>query len=571
MNSVSDLWPTPDKAAAEREQRLAELLSVLSDRVARGDTIDLEEQCRAHPDLAPDLRELWGTVLVAEAVGSVARDRSSDGAPLEVAELGSVGELNRGGESNTEPRRVGDYELLEEIGRGGMGVVYRARQVNLNRQLAVKMMLRGPLASQVDRERFLAEAQAAARLDHPGIVPVYQIGEEGGRMYFSMKYIPGPTLAGLLQSGPMSPQKIAELLGKVGRAIDFAHQNGVLHRDLKPSNILIDEEGEPHVTDFGLAKRIQDAHHVTHSGAVVGTPAYMSPEQAAGNRGIGPASDVYSLGAILYHMLTGVPPFQAVSPMDAVMKVIEQDPIPPRQLNPAVDRDLELIAIRCLQKPPDLRYASAGALADDLEAFLKHEPLSARTGRFGQVISRWFRETHHANVLENWGLLWMWHSLAVLVACLMTNILFWSEVQNRWYYFYLWSAGFGTWAAVFWALRHRQGPVTFVERQIAHVWAAALVSIIALFPLEAYLDLPPLKLSPVLGLIAGMVFLVKAGILSGRFYVQATALFLTAGLMTAWPSYEHLVFGVVAAACFFFPGLKYYRQQSDKRKRPPAI
>ncbi len=571
MNSVSDLWPTPDKTAAEREQRLAELLSVLSDRVARGDTVDLEEQCRAHPDLAPDLRELWGTVLVAEAVGSVARDRSSDGAPLEIAELDSVGELNRGSELNPEPRRVGDYELLEEIGRGGMGVVYRAQQVNLNRQLAVKMMLRGPLASQVDRERFLAEAQAAARLDHPGIVPVYQIGEEGGRMYFSMKYIPGPTLAGLLQSGPMSPQKIAELLGKVCRAIDFAHQNGVLHRDLKPSNILIDEEGEPHVTDFGLAKRIQDAHHVTHSGAVVGTPAYMSPEQAAGNRGIGPASDVYSLGAILYHMLTGVPPFQSASPMDAVMKVIEQDPIPPRQVNPAVDRDLELIAIRCLQKPPDLRYASAGALADDLEAYLKHEPLSARTGRFGQVISRWFRETHHANVLENWGLLWMWHSLAVLVACLMTNILFWSEVQNRWYYFYLWSAGFGTWAAVFWALRHRQGPVTFVERQIAHVWAAALVSIIALFPLEAYLDLPPLKLSPVLGLIAGMVFLVKAGILSGRFYVQAAALFLTAGLMTVWPSYEHLVFGVVAAACFFFPGLKYYRQQSDKRKRPPAI
>ena len=155
------------------------------------------------------------------------------------------------------------------------------------------------------------------------------------------------------------------------RAIDFAHQNGVLHRDLKPSNILIDEEGEPHVTDFGLAKRITDPHSMTHSGAVVGTPAYMSPEQAAGNRSVGPASDVYSLGAILYHMLTGEPPFQAASPVDAVMKVIEQDPVPPRQLNRDVDRDLELIAVRCLQKPPDLRYASAGALAADLEAYLE--------------------------------------------------------------------------------------------------------------------------------------------------------------------------------------------------------
>ncbi|MHB8954185.1 MAG: bifunctional serine/threonine protein kinase/MFS transporter [Pirellulaceae bacterium] len=554
MNTASELWPQPEDAGSEHDQQLAALLSELSDRARRGESVNLETECRAHPQLARELRELWGTVLVAHAVGSVSSDKGSDVALDHVPKHGAA------------PRRLGDYELLEELGRGGMGVVYLAPPVNLNRQLAVKMILSGPLASRIDRERFLAEAQAAARLDHVGIVPVYQVGEEGGRMYFSMKYIKGPTLSDLLQAGPLPPHMAAQLLAKVSRAIDFAHQSGVLHRDLKPSNILIDEEGEPHVTDFGLAKRIKDPHSMTHSGAVVGTPAYMSPEQAAGNKGMGPASDVYSLGAILYHMLTGEPPFQAASPVDAVMKVIEQDPVPPRQLNRGVDRDLELIAVRCLQKPPDLRYASAGALAADLEAYLNHEPIAARSGRFTQVISRWFRETHHATVLENWGLLWMWHSLALLVACLLTNILFWNGVQNRWYYFYLWTAGFGTWAAVFWAVRHRQGPVTFVERQIAHVWAAALVSIVALFPLEAYLGLPPLKLSPVLGLIAGMVFLVKAGILSGLFYIQAFALFITAGLMTVWPSYEHLVFGLVSAACFFFPGLKYYRQQSVKRR-----
>ncbi len=288
-----------------------------------------------------------GAVLVADAVGSLARTGGDEAGPDQVSETGVT------------PRRVGDYELLEELGRGGMGVVYLARQMNLNRQLAVKMILRGPLASQGDRERFLAEAQAAARLDHVGIVPVYQVGEEGGRMYFSMKYIKGPTLSDLLQAGPLPPQTAAQLLAKVCRAIDFAHQSGVLHRDLKPSNILIDEDGEPHVTDFGLAKRITDPHSMTHSGAVVGTPAYMSPEQAAGNRSVGPVSDVYSLGAILYHMLTGQPPFQAASPVDAVMKVLEQDPVPPRQLNRGVDRDLELIAVRCLQKPPDLRYDSA--------------------------------------------------------------------------------------------------------------------------------------------------------------------------------------------------------------------
>jgi serine/threonine-protein kinase len=552
VNAASELWSDADDPVSQRDQRLARLLSELSERAQRGEAVELDAVCRAHPDLAPELRQLWGAVLVADAVGSAARGSAAEA------------ESDVLSDADTMPARVGDYELLEEIGRGGMGVVYLARQVNLNRELAVKMILRGALASRGDRERFLAEAQAAARLDHEGIVPVHQVGEDRGRMYFSMKYIKGPTLSDLLKEGPLPPQQAARLLAQVSRAIDFAHRQGVLHRDLKPSNILIDEAGQPHVTDFGLAKQLTDPHSMTHSGAVVGTPAYMSPEQAAGSRRVGPGSDVYSLGAILYHMLTGQPPFPAASPVNAVMQVIEQEPVPPRQLNRQVDRDLELIAVRCLQKPPDLRYPTAGTLADDLEAYLNHEPIAARTGRFPQVISRWFRETHHATVLENWGVLWMWHSLALLVACLATNVLFWNGVTNRWYYFYLWTAGFGTWAAVFWALRHRQGPVTFVERQIAHIWAAALVSIIALFPLEAYLGLPPLKLSPVLGLIAGMVFLIKAGILSGVFYIQAGAMFVAAGLMAVWPSYEHLIFGIVSAACFFFPGLKYYRQQRDK-------
>lgn len=552
MNAASEFWSDSDEPAAEHDQRLARLLSELSERAQRGEPVELEGECRAHPDLAVELRQLWGAVLVTDAVGSAARGRASDD------DQDAVWDADR------MPARVGDYELLEEIGRGGMGVVYLARQVNLNRQLAVKMILRGALASRRDRERFLAEAQAAARLDHEGIVPVHQVGEDRGRMYFSMKYIKGPTLSDLLKQGPLPPLQTARLLAQVSRAIDFAHRQGVLHRDLKPSNILIDESGQPHVTDFGLAKQMTDPHGVTHSGAVVGTPAYMSPEQAAGNRQVGPASDVYSLGAILYHMLTGQPPFPAASPISAVLQVIEQEPRPPRQLNRQVDRDLELIAVRCLQKPPDLRYATAGALADDLEAYLRHEPTTARTGRFPHIISRWFRETHHATVLENWGVLWMWHSLALLITSLATTALCWSRVTNRWYYSCLWAIAFVIWVTVFWGLRHRQGPVTFGERQIAHIWAAALVSILALFPLEAYLGLPPLTLSPVLGLIAGMVFLVKAGLLSGVFYIQAAALFATAGLMAVWPRYEHVIFGVVSAACFFFPGLKYVRQQREK-------
>jgi len=545
--------PVTSANSAEHEEQLALVVSELTDRVQRGESVDLEVECARSPALARDLRELWGVIAVARAAGSHSAIAPTV-APGHTSDFPS-GQL-------ALPARFGDYELREELGRGGMGVVYRAAQASLGREVAVKMILRGQLASKGDRERFEAEAQAAARLDHPGIVPVYEVGEVGGRPYFSMKHVRGTTLAQRLADGPLPPREAAQLLASVARAIHFAHMRGVLHRDLKPSNILLDEHGEPHVTDFGLAKQLTDAHSLTKTGAVLGTPAYMAPEQASGNRGqIGPASDVYSLGVILYHMLTGRPPFQAASPGEMVLLVLEQDPVPPRMLNPKADRDLEMICLRCLQKPIDLRYASAAALADDLEAYLNDESISARSGRFAQVLAGLMRETHHAAVLENWGLLWMWHSLVLVIACFATNLLQLWGYNDRLYYFLLWTAGLGAWAAIFWALRRRMGPVTFVERQIAHLWAGSMICIALLFPLEAWLDLPPLKLSPVLGLVTGMVFLAKAGILSGEFYVPAVALFLTAALMAYLPTYAHFIFGIVSACCFFFPGLKYYRQR----------
>lgn len=539
-----------DDTATDHDERLAMLLADLTDAVQRGDAVDLDVVCGEHPDLAQHLRELWGAVMVADAAGSHCRE----GMPDEQDDSSSsILEL---------PCRFGDYELLEELGRGGMGVVYRARQIGLDREVAVKMTLRGELSSVEDRKRFRAEAEAAARLDHTGIVPVHEVGELEGRPYFSMKYIRGPTLSQMLANGPLPPHEAARILTAVARAIHFAHKNGVLHRDLKPSNILIDEDGQPHLTDFGLAKQIADAASITKSGAVLGTPAYMAPEQAGGARGeVSPASDVYSLGAILYHMLTGRPPFQAASPVDTVLMVLEQDPAPPRVVNAKADRDLEMIALRCLQKPPDLRYESAESLSGDLDAYLEDRPIAARSGRFLQVLSRLFRETHHATVLENWGLLWMWHSLVVLIACSLTNVLYLLELHERWHYVTLWTAGLGAWAAVFWALRRRVGPVTFVERQIAHVWAAAMVAIGLLFFVETAFGWGELELAPVLGLITGMMFFIKAGILSGSFYIQAAALFCTAFVMALFPRYSHFIFGVVAAACFFFPGLKYHRQR----------
>ncbi len=539
----------------ENEERLALLLAQLTDAVQRGEAVDFEAVCRQHSDLADELRLLWGAVLVADAVGSQAGEVERE----DVAQHPAVAAE---GETTLQvPCLWGPYELVEEVGRGGMGIVYRARQVNLGREVAVKMILRGLLASGSDRQRFRVEAEAAAGLAHPHIVPVYEVGEREGRPYFTMKYISGCTLLHRLAQRPLPPREAAGIMARVSRAIDYAHRHGVLHRDLKPSNVLIDEQGEPHVTDFGLAKQTQQVASLTQTGAVVGTPAYMAPEQAVGDRGeVGPASDVYSLGAILYHMQTGRPPFQAASAVDTVLLVLEQDPLPPRMLNPKADRDLEMITLRCLQKPPDLRYASAGELAADLEAYLNDEPIAARSGRFLQVLSRAFRETHHASVLENWGLLWIWHSLVLLIACLLTNFVYLAGYQARWYYILLWTAGLGTWAAVFWALRRRVGPVTFVERQIAHIWGGSMLAIGLLFFIEMLLGMAVLTLSPVVALMTGVMFLAKAGILSGRFYLQALALFATAFAMALTPAYAHLIFGPVAAACFFLPGLQYYRR-----------
>lgn len=552
---------SPEKQSAAHEQRLAELLEQMTAELRAGRTPDLDALTQQHPEFSGELRELWGAVQLAEGMALGLSRRSSLGAEATVpwsAGPAAAGEL---------PREFGDFELQRELGRGGMGIVYQARQRSLDRTAAVKMILRGQWASAADLARFRSEAESAARLDHPHIVPVYEVGEHDGQPYFVMKYVEGVTLASRLAEGPIPPREAAALLAPICDAIHFAHERGILHRDLKPSNILIDVDGRPHVTDFGLAKRVESDAQLTRSGAVLGTPCYMAPEQAAGNRGqLSPASDVYSLGTILYQMLTGRPPFQAATPVDTVLLVLEQDPLPPRLLNPRADRDLEMIALKCLQKPAALRYPTAKALADDLRAYLTDEPISARSGLFSQVIARWFRETHHATVLEHWGLLWMWHSLALLAISLVTNAFQWRGITSPGPYFALWTAGMGAWAAIFWALRRRAGPVTFVERQIAHVWAASIISIAVLFPVEMLLGLPVLTLSPVLAISSGMAFVAKAGILTGEFYVQAAALFVTALVMASLDRlrvpYSITLFGIVSGACFFVPGLKYYRQRN---------
>ena len=554
--------------SSDAEERLAVLLEDLTTGPVDQAHVRLEKLCLQNTDLARQLRELFATVSVTDAVAMESTIIMSDdrGGELAVEQQSMRPFIGNGfvpGVSSL-PAQFGEYELLEEIGRGGMGIVYRAVQKSLQRVVAVKMLLRRDLASQADLTRFRSEAEAAAQLDHPGIVSIFEVGEYKGHPFYSMRYIEGTTLAKRLEAGPIPPREGAQILLRVAEAVQAAHVRGVLHRDLKPSNILIDLAGKPHVSDFGLAKRLEGNQTMTHTGAILGTPCYMSPEQAAGSRGdVGPVSDVWSLGAILYQVLVDRPPFQASSPMDTLLAVLEVDPPLPRSINQQVNRDLEMIALKTLQKPQDLRYASAADLAKDLHAFLASEPIAARQGGVLDVVSRLLRETHHAVVLENWGLLWMWHSVVVLILSVITDVLAWQGVESRWPYVVLWTGGLALWAPIFWALRYRAGPVTAVERQVAHIWGGTMIASMLLFSVEELLGLPVLKLSPVLALLAGLMFFAKAGILSGVFYIQSICLFVTGLVMCGLPQFQHILFGLVSGGCFFVPGLKYYRQLTE--------
>jgi len=284
----------------------------------------------------------------------------------------------------------GDYELLEEIGRGGQGVVYRARQKSLNRTVALKVIGLGQWATQAHLKRFRREAEAAASLDHPGIVPIHEVGEREGSCYFSMKLVEGGKLDEIVKREPIPIRRAVELIAKVARTVHYAHEHGILHRDIKPGNILLDAKGEPHLTDFGLARLLETKSSVTHTMDVLGTPSYIAPEQASGhNEQLTSAADVYGLGAVFYELLTGHPPFAGGTTYETVRLVLETEPRQPRLLNRKVDRELSTICLKCLEKDPKRRYSSALVLAEDLEHWLKHEPIRAKRSGFLTHARKW--------------------------------------------------------------------------------------------------------------------------------------------------------------------------------------
>ena len=342
----------------------------------------------------------------------LARDDATGASHVKIAErpVGLLGEL-------------GDYELLEEIGRGGQGVVYRARQKSLNRTVALKVIGLGQWATKAHLQRFRLEAEAAASLDHPCIVPIHEVGEREGCCYFSMNFVQGGQLDEVAKREPMPLRRAAELIAKLARTVHYAHEHGILHRDIKPGNVLLDAKGEPHLTDFGLARLVETESTVTRTMEVLGTPSYMAPEQAIGNNArVGRATDVYGLGAVFYQLLTGHPPFAGGTTFETVRLVLDTEPRNPRLWNPKVDRDLATICLKCLEKDPQRRYSSALALAEDLERWLKHEPIRAKRSGFF---------TH--------GRKWVWRNptIAVLVASLFAlavavGVIIWkSELVQR--------------------------------------------------------------------------------------------------------------------------------------------
>jgi predicted Ser/Thr protein kinase len=474
---------------------------------------------------------------------------------------------------------VPGFEVLGELGRGGMGVVYRARQTALKRLVALKMILSGVHAGPQELARFRSEAQAVASLQHPNIVQIYEVDQHEGLPYFALEFIDGGSLAQRLDGRPQPARYAAELVETLARAVHHAHQHGIVHRDLKPANVLLTVDGTPKITDFGLAKHLNNSAGPTRSGTVMGTPSYMAPEQAGDKtKAVGPHTDVYALGAILYEMLTGRPPFKADNPLDTVLQVLDHEPEQPRLYNREVNPSLEAICLKCLEKSPKDRYPSALALADDLAAYLRGEPVQADGSTSLRLFRLLLRETRHTEVMALWGRVWMSHAVQIFVLALLTDGLITylkgqllpEAAWPAWPFVTLWGVGLVSLAVPVWYHRFRSGlPMTPVERQLGQLWGMFAVGLVLTIVGQYFagprVELEVTSLLPVLVLECGLAFGCMAIILGGSFYGMALWCGLVSLLLPFYPRVGTVVFALVFAPTLFLTGWKYSRAATKGR------
>jgi serine/threonine protein kinase len=490
-----------------------------------------------------------------------------------------------------QARVFGDYELISEVARGGMGVVYRAKQAGLNRIVALKMILAGKLANADDVHRFRAEAEAAARLQHPNIVAVFEVGEIEGQHFFSMEFIDGASLSQMLHRGPIAGRRAARYLQILAQAVHYAHQQGIVHRDLKPSNILIDKADQPHITDFGLAKQLNSDNGKTRTGTVLGTPSYMAPEQAEGRTAaVGPAADIYSLGAVLYECITGRPPFRNDNVYDTVRQVINDAPRRPRDLNPKVDEDLELICLKCLEKDPALRYDSAEALADDLRRFLDGEPISARSLNVIDRITRMLDRSQHDFAFHTWSTMLFIMAGVIAVEHVLVFILMRFEARPE----PIFAARFLQFVILVCLFLYNRGnrlwPTTAAERELWTIWIGYFVAyglsilttrnLARLGIVASGQDVPPhlrmylmeLLPYPFISLMSGLAFFVMGSNYWGRCYAFGVVFWMLAAAMPLHIEWAPLEFGFAWSVALVWLGWHLERMgkkvEAERAARP---
>ncbi len=442
--------------------------------------------------------------------------------------------------------RVGEYEIECEIARGGMGVVYRAKQAKLGRPVALKLISSGVLASEEERKRFRTEAEAAARLHHPGIIAIHDIGSWGGYEYFTMTLVNGTTLQEVVNSRSLDDRGSAKLVSEVSRAVAYAHRASIVHRDLKPENILLDENGRPLVADFGLAKWHRDGAMITRTGAILGTPHYMSPEQASGRTDVGFPADIYSLGSILYALLTGCPPHQGDSAAEILRSVLHDEPISPRTFRRDISADLETICMTAMAYEPIARYGSADLLADDLDRYLAGEEIAASTSGILDRMAREIRRDQHLDYFQSWGNTLIRIGVIIFVTHCLIHVLLQQDFPPLTSYWLPRIAMLGLIFAEFYRSRRGQiMPRTTAERPVWSIWIgyiASLATMNAVLPMVASEER---LLFPVASILSGFGFIAMSGHVWGGSAILGGCFLAAAMIAVIWLPYAALIFGSV--------------------------